>query len=414
MPNSRSSQQLPPRGERFADPVARAVWAAVLQLDGGQQHLILDELRARLSRLEPANSHETRVRHAIGCLRECAEILGRSPSVADYRRLRAENPSFKWPPDSSLRTWLGGAWNDCLRRAQLAEVEGGDVVVVQLGSAIDEEEIKAALRLCAKELAEVPTFHRYLSWARKPETKAKPGRRPTSQSAFDRVFGGFRSALTASGLIDEALDEMPRSSRVRFASYFVDRKKCIAALQEVAELIGHPPRVREYNAVRERLLNEPSESLKVLPAASTIQKEFGTWDEALLASGLAALGGRATGERVGKRERSGPQVSTVQIVSCLVEAYLDPEVGEPFTSGAYKEWRTKQIAADRQAKRLRRIPSYHLIWERLGNWPNAVQIVYRAIDAKKTTPETIAASLDQLLESIVAADDDGQQTAPVT
>jgi hypothetical protein len=35
-------------------------------------------------------------------LREAAEILGRSPSVSDYRPLQAERRELDWPPDGSL------------------------------------------------------------------------------------------------------------------------------------------------------------------------------------------------------------------------------------------------------------------------------------------------------------------------
>ena len=112
-----------------------------------------------------------------------------------------------------------------------------------------------------------------------------------------RLFGGFREALAASGLIDEGIGERSRSERVRVAAYFVDDKICKAALRTVAAKLGRSPRLREYTAVREQLLNEAADDgeLKSLPAPSTIQKRFGTWDDALASADLEPLGGRRTG-----------------------------------------------------------------------------------------------------------------------
>lgn len=268
---------IPPRGERFSDPSARAVWAAINTLPTGSQHLILDELRELLGRVEKADSHQTRVRHAVGALRECAEMLGRSPSVEDYRRLRVEHPDLRLPADGTLRGWLGGTWNGCLRQAQLSDVPDGDVVVAQKGAALAKEEVIAALRECAEELEDIPTFHRYISWASKPEVKARPGRRPASQAPFERLFGtrGFSNALIESGLISESLDGLPRSSKVRFGSYFVNEETCIAALKEVARRLGHSPRVAEYKAERERIITQPEKGkLRVIPAATSVQRRF--------------------------------------------------------------------------------------------------------------------------------------------
>ena len=93
---------------------------------------MLAELQERLGAPVLASS-DVRVRRAIAALREAAEILGRSPSVGDYRRLQAERRELDWPPDGSLRKWLGGSWNDCLARAHLEAVADGDALVAQMG-----------------------------------------------------------------------------------------------------------------------------------------------------------------------------------------------------------------------------------------------------------------------------------------
>jgi hypothetical protein len=392
--------KLPARGERFTDPSARAVWAAILSLPAGPQHLILDELRTLLGRVDRADSHQARVRHAIGALRECAEILDRSPSIADYRLLRAQQPQLKLPADGSLRGWLGGTWNDCLRQAQLAEVPDGDVVVAQNGAEFTRDEVVAALCECAKELGDIPTYHRYTAWARK-KSSTDPQRRPASQAPFTRLYGerGFRGGLADANLINESPNGHTRQSRVRVGSYFVTTETCAAALKLVAKRLGRSPRVAEYMAERERILNEPVKGkLRPLPAASSIQARFDDWDQALTSAGLEPLGGRATRSDDRPRTPAGPQIPLREIVACLVEAY--GVCGEPFTGASYKAWRKKQVDVDGKARRLRRIPSYDVIWSRLGGWNNAVTIVYRAIDLKKAAPVEIDAALDEILDRI--------------
>jgi hypothetical protein len=404
MDNSTSPTPLPPRGERFSDPGSRAVWAAITVLPIVEQHLIHDALRQLLGSFNARDSHDARVRHAIAALRECAERLGHSPSIGEYRRLRAEDPSLGWPPDASMRRWLGGgSWNDCLTQARLESVPDGDVVVAQLGSALSAEEITQALRDCARETGSIPTLHTYLGWARRPDVLSRPGRRPGSQHPFVRAFKGFRGALAASGLINEDIGERSRADRIRVAAYFVDDETCAVALRQVADRLGRSPRLQEYLAERELLIEEAASSgeLKSLPAPSTIQKRFGRWDDALASAGLAALGGRRTGKRGPARERKPPRTSNAELVAALVEAYQHPDVGEPFTGAAYRAWRKAQIARDRGELRLRTIAGYDLVWTRLGSWSNGVKAVYRALEFGCTTPELIESRIDAILDGLL-------------
>ena len=408
--NTSENSPLPRRGERFADAVLNAIWAAILALPVAMQHLLLDELRNLLGRNDERGSHAARQQVAISTLRECAELLGRSPSVGDYRSLKAQHPEFNWPADSTLRMWLGGSWNDCLRAARLEAVPDGDVVVSQWGQAITREEAIGALQTCAKELGTIPTLHTYLNWTRRPDVVRRSGRNPQSQGPFIRIFGGFPQAIIAAGLTSEdSAENATRRERLRVASYFITDQICTEALVRVADKLGRSPRVRDYIRAREALLDaDPTDKdagpLQALPAPSTIQKRFGTWDAALEAAGLEPLGGRSTGIK-GRRgqHRKGPQIKTEEVVVCLIEAY--EAKGDPFTGAAYRAWRTEQIERDREERRLRRIPSYDVIWSRFGNWTNALTVVYRAIKLGKRTPEEIAASLDEILGDAIEGEE---------
>lgn len=370
---------LPPRREQFSSPVARAVWAAIVSLETSLQHELLRALQQLLCVPARLDTHGTRVSHAVTCLRQVAELLGRSPSVGDYRQTRAEQPEFDLPADSLVRRWLGGSWNDCLKQARLDPVPDGDVLVSELGPSITGDEIIAALCECASDLETIPTFHRYLNWARRPDVKARRGRRPQSQSPFDRTFGGFVESLKAAGLLaGESLEQVPRSTRIRLGAYFIDDDVIRDGLREVANRLGRSPRVREYNLEREHIINETSINggeLRSIPSHSLIQRRYGTWDAALLDAGLEGLGGRGTRSVEGKRgRRKGPQVTDEQILTSIREAY--EALGDPFTSVAYRRWRKEQKARDLKARILRRTPDYHTIWKRFGTWENALKAAF--------------------------------------
>lgn len=372
---SQPSPALPPRGERFTDASARAVWAAIVALPAALQHQILEALRNLLACLDGTSTHATRVRHAVVCLREAHDLLGHSPSIKEYRELHAaRGTELSWPADGSIRTWIGGSWNDCLKEARLEAVADGDVVVAQLGPAFTAEEITTALQECARELKDVPTISQYYAWARRPDVKARPGRRPQSQSPFDRTFGGYVEALTAAGLTSGIAGVTPkRSTVVRVGGYFASEADVSKALQEVAAKLGRPPRTKEYALAREEIIavSIDAGTPRTLPSVSTIQKKFGTWDDALAAAGLQRLGGRATQSHPGDRGRKGPLIPDAEALAVLREAYA--QVGDPFTVAAFQAWRKEQQQRDKLERRFRRLATYDLYRSRWGTWDDAVR-----------------------------------------
>lgn len=366
----------PPLRELFADPSAGVVWSAIQTLSTAAQHEILAELQRLLGLTVRLDSHGTRVARAISALREVAEIVGHAPTSSEYRQVRAERPELKLPADGTLQGWLGGSWNDALKQARLDAVAGGDVLVREYGPTIEGEEILQALRDCAADLETIPTISQYLSWSRRPDVKARPGRRPSSQPPFDRGFGGFLPALKASGVINgETLTRMPRSTQVRLGSYFVGEEAACEALRWVTERIGRSPRVREYILEREKLIAESAEAgdPKSLPSPSTIQLRYGTWDKALEAAGLEVLGGKGTYSIKGNRGRpAGPRVTLDEVAAVLREAYA--EIGEPFTVDAFQQWRAEQQRRELEQRTFRELPGITAIRARLGLWKNAVSV----------------------------------------
>jgi hypothetical protein len=115
----------PPRTKKFVSPEAEIVWPAIKALDEASKHELLGRLGDHLAVAEDDRTPQgQRIARAVGALREAHRLFeaegNQGPlTVEVFRRLRVEHPEAGWPPDSSIRRWLGGSWNDALRRARL-------------------------------------------------------------------------------------------------------------------------------------------------------------------------------------------------------------------------------------------------------------------------------------------------------
>ena len=252
---------------------------------------------------------------------------------------------------------------------------GGDVIVIRNGAAFTDAEVCEALRDCAGDLGFTPSLSDYLGWTRRGEVRERDGRRPTSQGTFTRLFGSYAKALIAAKLVngEAGAAAIVRGGVVRSASYFVSDQAIQEGIQEVAAVLGRSPRVTEYERERLRVSRESvaAGEPRSLPSYGVIQRRYGTWDAALVASGLQALGGRHTqSNKMGPRaERAEPQISDAHMLDDIREAHL--EVGEPFTVEAYKSWRSRTLKDARDRGEDRQIASQHTIWKRHGSWDAA-------------------------------------------
>jgi hypothetical protein len=113
-----------------------------------------------------------------------------------------------------------------------------------------------------------------------------------SVSMVVRAFGGWNTALAASGLVDPARpDELKRrKARVRFRVARYPDERLIESLQACARAYGHVPTVLDYQAWRGGVLNIQAVSHlreRDIPHWRTIYKRFGTWTTALERAGLS-------------------------------------------------------------------------------------------------------------------------------
>lgn len=367
---------LPPGDrERFSDPAAAPVYAAIKSLDLASQHEMLRALHVKLHAEDVAveGSQPTRVGLALTALNHAARELGHPPSVEEYRQLYREGMRESgWPDDRCIRRWLGaGSWNDALRRAHLEPKPDGDVVVFQHGHFYTVDELADALRECAEDLGHPPTYPEYIAWVHRPEVRRRPGRRPASMGVFKRLCGGFLDALRVAGLLPgDPAHAIVSSIGLRRAEYRISDESLREGIRAVASRLGRSPRVEEY--IRERrLIYEETRAQgqpRTIASYGTLNRRFGgEWDSILAWAGLEPLGGRTTGRR-NPNPPKGPRVTKDVICRALREAY--EAEGDPFTVSAYMHWRAEQLHGLGRWQR-EHYPSYHTIWSRYRTWDAA-------------------------------------------
>ena len=351
----------------FDNPRLRVVWAAVAVLQPDEAIELTLALEKLLGRgAFPSTRQKDRIADALACLRQVAELLGKSPSVRDYEAVRSERPELELIASGSIRTRLSSGWNDCLRRAQLEVIADGDVPL-RKRNVFTEQEIVAALQECHRDLGQIPTLYTYRLWAQRPDVLARPGNRPETYAPMMRVFGGFPAALRAAGIVGDAIQ---RNGHIAPTEWAYDEEEFLDALRNVSKRLGHSPTRLEYDAERRKIAEEQIEAgvqPTALPSLSSIHKRYRYWSCALDCAGLPPAEHKQ-GPKPGPTE---PRYTSEQILGWIREAYA--EVGEPFTGVAYDGWRRARLGLKSRGG----IAGSLTAAKRFGSWAKAVE---RAFD----------------------------------
>ena len=372
------------RTKHFTDPAAGAVWAAILTLDEGAQHQVLRHLRERLAVPTDRKGHQgVREARALAALCEAAEVLEQEAqdrgdpiplaevkvSEREYEQLRSEHPERGWPEPRRVALWLGGSWNEALARAGLHPSDDPDTGWRQESRGVSFEDTTqaicgafAAKREVYPEASEI-SCSEVLAWTRRPDVRARPGRRPESESPFHQ-HGGY-AACHEAALGTKAPSKRrvasPRPLK-RFFSY--TDVQIHDTLRALAVELGHSPRARDYmKARRDALERDAAEGRPPRPFVSyqTIQSRYGDFNAALADAGLKEVNKPTVDPMTGRSlEPQLPNRMTYEeIVQALRDAYAAK--GKPFTTRAYEAYRYEN---ERRAADGRRLPAYACIYER--------------------------------------------------
>ena len=372
----------PGRGERFGSDAARMMFTAALELTEADLHELVQELAAYLAVPEVrASPHKSRVARAVAALRE-AEALKReqgdgSPlSVETYRRLRTQHPDHGWPPDGSIRRWLGGSWNDALGRARLEAAPDGDALVRQFGQRFVWEEAGAAICAAAEDLfgpddraaAFGLAISDYMGWVQRPDVRARPGRRPASVQPFNR-FGGWDAAKRAALLGEDPPCGLSKTVVTPTKGFRYSDEEIAEAIQRVGDRVARVPRLADYKRHREAIFGEDhaaGRDPQPLPCVAVILARYPGWDAALAATGLRPFQPPRTGPL---RSRASPdwhhpsRIPDEEILAGLREAY--EALGHPFRVTAYTDYVRRQGGRTREGGRL---AHYQSIYLRFGSF----------------------------------------------
>ena len=222
------------------------------------------------------------------------------------------------------------------------------------------------MRDCAHDLGRVPTIGDYFAWQRRPDVQERPGRRPASTWVFDRIFGGFRLARVAAGLVeDEPTAAHPSDLLLRTANYRVTDKQVLDDIRYAATRTNDPLTAKLYDRER-RLVYQETKAAghpRALAGVGTIYRRFRLWPTALQAAGIDK---RPRTPFIDQRETT--RLSNDQLLHAMSDAY--DALGGRLTVRSYAAWRDQQ-SADEMAKRP--LPAHPTITRRFGGWKKARQ-----------------------------------------
>jgi hypothetical protein len=344
-----------------------AALAFLLQLDPATQREVLERFDQVLQ--AEGDTQSRRLRRVAQALHDAKRILGKSPSVREYKALRRERPMEGWPDPRSVTRWLGvRGWNNALVRMRLEPVLDGDEFECTIGPTYSIDEVIRAVRDCAQDLGRPPTLTEYLAWQRRPDIRDRSGRRPASTWVFNRIFGGFPAARVAAGLVEgDPTTAHPSDLLLRTANYRLSDAQILEDMRFAASRISGPLTGTVYDRERRlvyretRLAGHP----RALVGVGTIYRHFRTWSAALESAGLAERRFVAPTPESQRRRR----FTNERLLDALSAA--QDSLGDGLTHDGYLAWRDEQLDRDPENSRL--LPSSPTIIRRFGTWNQAVE-----------------------------------------
>jgi hypothetical protein len=198
-----------------------------------------------------------------------------------------------------------------------------------------------------------------------------------ARSAGTTAVGGEELAVAC---LVAAARELPAQACWQLASILVEvvrersgdqvvsrRAECVAALQVVAERVGAPPSLRQYEEHR-RLLAELGVPL---PASGFVVRVFGGWLNALRAAGCPPPDRHRRPKDPAVYDPAVPRYTRDELVQALSAFAAD--LGRAPTVKSYSAWRERRLRVLASNRHRAHLPSQDTLRRAFGSWDGALR-----------------------------------------
>ncbi len=275
------------------------VLVAYNALESREQEMLFDRLsQLRLEKI--AGGDGETARH-IASLRKIAAQVGRTDLSVDayrdaYRKLTAAGDQDVIELNKLIRFF--GRWSKAKEALDLSTTNTPLKIEARFRARIAgrprqfrEEELRQALRDCAREIGRPPLSEEYRKWRQKEIELAKargedawlPG-----YSAYYRRFRSWEKALIHYGF--DRGEVYARLERRQAEVGKVDRytdETLEKTLRRAVAALGHVPMADEFDKWRKKVIKESRARSIVIPSSSPYRSRFGSWRNALLRFGYS-------------------------------------------------------------------------------------------------------------------------------
>jgi len=342
----------------------------------------------------------------IQAVRQCAEDLGRAPTITEYlgwqRRPDVRHRPGRRPASTWVFNRIFGGFPPARVAAGLVEGEAtsahpSELVLRTANYRLSSEQILADLREVAARANEPVTATVYDRERRLLYQETKAVGRPRALAGVGSIyrhFGSWPAALTEAGIAVAV--------RVRTDRPWLDDRQLLRALADAGAATTGRLTIQQYLAWRQRQLTDDARRRIELPSYVTIYRRFGSWRAALRAAAVDFEGAhnRAAGHRVASVETLPVTERDKQLLRALTEAAAD-------TPGAltvlrFLSWRERQIAAE--PNRRAELPGHSTIYRRFGSFPAALNAAGLDVEQMTGRVEGVRFSNEQILHVLEEAD----------
>jgi hypothetical protein len=229
------------------------------------------------------------VEEVIQAVRDCAEDLGRPPTITDYfawqRRPDVRDRPGRRPASTWVFNRIFGGFSPARVAAGLVEGEPtaahpSDLVLRTANYRLADEQILDDIRLAAARIRGPLTATLYDRERRLVYQETRAAGHPRAMAGVGTIYRHFRTwgAALEAAAIDVAARAATGETRPRTP---FSRERLLRALSDAHDTLGERFTIAGYLAWREQELQRDPARRAALPSHPTIWRRFGSWRNAI-------------------------------------------------------------------------------------------------------------------------------------